>query len=89
MDGNCGRLNHCCWFKGQVCQYLTENPPESEFKYSCGLKNIYGTWEATHASQEYIDNVHPKMVEVGLGDIGCGDWPPPGHHCNTCGDTGV
>lgn len=80
----CGTANtHCCWFNGEVCQYLTKST-RPDFVWCCSLKRDKGTWAAVHTSPEYLTNVKPKMVALGYA-IDCGGWPPPGVVCNDCG----
>ena len=82
---NCGKTTHCCFFKGEVCQYLLENAVDG-YRYSCGLRLNSDSWAEVYALPEYQQNVAPKMAEIGYPDIGCGDWPPPGKSCRDCGE---
>jgi hypothetical protein len=79
---------HCCWFAGEVCQYLRPSKVDG-FNWACGLRTDLGSWEAAYASKEYIENVKEKVNAVG-GNLGldCGDWPNAGRKCYTCGEVG-
>jgi hypothetical protein len=86
--GLCGTGDgHCCWFGGAECAFV-EPVAMSVYKWRCGLRAKYGSWDAAHASPEYIEHVKAKMNAVsGLG-LDCGNWPPFGRKCNTCGEGG-
>lgn len=79
--------DHCCWFSGEVCQYLKASNTD-RFNWACGLRTDLGSWEAVHASPEYIENVKMRMNAVGGLGLDCGDWPNSGRKCNTCGEVG-
>ena len=78
--------DHCCWFAGIECPYVTASK-HPNFKYACSLREKYGSWEATHQSPEYLKDVKHKIKVEIHGDIDCGDWPPPGQTCH-CGEKG-
>tara|TARA_R110000824_G_scaffold92561_4_gene224453 strand:- start:71 stop:328 length:258 start_codon:yes stop_codon:yes gene_type:complete len=83
---NCGKVDHCCWFQGNICKYLKESD-HPDFKWACSLKETYGSWEAAYASDEYIRDVKHKVNAVSPGGLDCGDWPF-NRVCNTCGEKG-
>lgn len=84
-DGN--EADHCCYF-GEVCQFLEENTVPGR-RWACGLRRVYGSWEAAEASQEFQEIVLPKAISVGLGESYlCSAWPPAGETCATCGAKG-
>lgn len=80
----CGKQDHCCYFEGEVCQYLIESP-HPDFQFACSLRVKYGGWDETHKSPEYLSQVKPKLIAIGYPDTDCGDWPPPGVACGSCG----
>jgi len=83
----CGTTeDHCCWLFGEVCQYLRRAPQGSEYKWRCSLREQVNSWDDVYQMQEYQTNVQPKLDAMGYGDIGCGDWPPPGTVCHDCGE---
>lgn len=85
---NCGKGDdHCCWFWGTECPYVTASP-HPDYKWSCGLRLKYNSWSEVHKSEEYIRDVRDKMHRVKPGGVDCGDWPPMGKKCNTCGEKG-
>jgi hypothetical protein len=79
--------DHCCWFSGEVCQYVKPSEVDG-FNLACSLRTKYGSWESVHASPEYTEHVKDKMNAVGGLGLNCGDWPNAGHKCNTCGEVG-
>jgi hypothetical protein len=84
--GKCGTTEeHCCWFKGVVCEYL-EPSKNDDFIWQCRLRASKDSWEEVHKSKEYIDNIKPKWYSIGHPTTNCGDWPPVGNHCNDCGE---
>jgi hypothetical protein len=84
MALKCGQLDHCCWFNGKVCKYLVENAAEG-YRYSCGLKLKYGTWDRAMSSDEWMTDIKPLMEQIGYVGLKCNEWPPKGVKCNTCG----
>lgn len=76
---------HCCWVRGEPCQFLREN--EGGRRWACGLRLELGSWEAVHADSRYLAEIRPAWDEVGAPDD-CGDFPGPGRHCGTCGEEG-
>jgi len=84
----CGTAkDHCCWFTGEVCQYVRPSEVEG-FNWACSLRTDLGSWEAVYQSKEYTTNVKHKVNAVGGLGLDCGDWPHAGHKCNTCGEVG-
>ena len=85
--GNCGTgIDHCCYFKGEACQYViaVNRPP---FKWACSLRDELGSWDAVYKDPRYIKNVKPKMSLVaGAEHLDCGDWPEKTAHknCREC-----
>ena len=79
----CGRKDHCCWFKGVICEYLVESP-HPDFKFACLLRLRAESWDEVYQMPEYIRNIKPKMIEAGYKDVDCGDWPCD--KCGTCGE---
>ena len=48
----------------------------------------YGSWETVYNSQEW-PNVMSQALSVGLTEsYRCGNWPPIGHKCESCGVIG-
>ena len=85
--GLCGTAEtHCCWMQGEECAYVIPSP-DPQFRWRCSLRSRYGSWFRTHISPEYLQWVKPKLVAAGIMED-CGDWPPPGQHCNDCGERG-
>lgn len=80
--GECNGLadDHCCYIHGVQCQYLVEN--QAGRRWACSLKIKYNDWDSVLASDEYRQDVAPKLKPMG---INCRDWPGPGNHCGTCG----
>lgn len=78
---------HCCWFKGVQCEFLEPSNKEG-FYWQCGLRAEAESWEEVHQNPLYVDNVKPKMAEIGYPDSNCGDWPLAGQKCNDCGQVG-
>ena len=76
--------DHCCYVNGSPCRYLEENTV-SERRWACGLRRIYGNWDDVHSDEGYLKYVKPCWDKAGIAD--CGDWPPVGTKCNTCGVT--
>jgi len=78
--------DHCCYF-GEVCQHLEENTVEGR-RWACGLHRQYGSWVAVYLSPEW-----PAVLENAINHglpvtYRCGDWPPAGETCATCGVEG-
>jgi len=85
----CGTAKeHCCWFKGVVCQYLTQADQPSKFTWACSLRAKANSWAEVHASADYLANVKPKFADAGLDGMDCGNWPYAGGKCNDCGEVG-
>ncbi len=79
----CGKNDHCCWFDGKRCQFLVTSQ-HPDFDYSCILRTMYGSWEEVHKSEEYLEVAKLDLKKAGY-KIDCGDWPPDGVACHTCG----
>lgn len=83
----CGTASdHCCHLgRHGVCQYLvqSDNP---EFTWACALRQAANSWASVYATDEYQQNVKPKLDDMNMPD--CGDWPPLGVTCATCGEVG-
>lgn len=78
--------DHCCWFQGRVCEFLEENTVPGR-RWACGLFRELGSWDAVHADPRY-EPVKVRMSTLSFAPALCGDWPPPGKVCNTCGGCG-
>jgi hypothetical protein len=78
--------DHCCYL-GQrgVCEHLEEGTVEGR-RWACGLRREYGSWDAAHASPDYVE-IRSYFRSVGT-TVDCGDWPAPGNKCGTCGVIG-
>ncbi len=72
---------HCCWINGKQCPHL-EHHPDWERKWNCHLLINNGSWEAVYKTAEWQRDVKPFCDKLG---VRCGDWPPPGEVCATCG----
>lgn len=80
--------DHCCWFNGEVCQFLEENTVPGR-RWACGLHRKYGGWEGALASPEYIQHVQIKYDTIPqLQGLNCRDWPRVGEQCGACGGVG-
>ena len=73
--------DHCCYF-GEPCEHIEENTVPGR-RWACGLYRVHGSWEAVYQAPEY-QSVREKLTQFGIV-VDCGDWPPPGERCNTCG----
>ncbi len=76
--------DHCCWVDGKVCPHLEENTVEGR-RWACGLLVALGSWEAIYATEAWQRDVKPLCDRLGMR---CGDWPPKGKTCATCGVIG-
>ena len=79
--------DHCCFVAGDVCPHLEEHTVPGRL-WSCGLRRELGSWEAVHADPRYLADVKPHIEASPLGSMDCGDWPPPGVTCPSCGASG-
>ena len=77
--------DHCCWISGVACEHLEENTVEGR-RWACGLLRQLGSWESVHSSDEYAE-VRVMIRSIGI-EVDCGDWPPSGVTCGTCGVSG-
>jgi len=85
--GRCGTsTDHCCWINGQQCPYVV-NSPNAGFNWACSLRLREGDWAKVYETPEYRAFVRPALTAAGIAKD-CGDWPPPGHKCNECGEVG-
>lgn len=86
----CSRVgeDHCCWLRGEPCRYVTDAGPGADPRWSCSLRVEHGGWAPVHADARYLVNVKPELEAMGI-TVDCGDWPPPGEVCGTCGATSV
>ena len=80
--------DHCCYFRGEVCQYLRQEYPTDRYKWSCALRTELGDWDKVHNDERYIINVKPNYTLIGHPDLNCGDFPQKGVTCHTCGNIG-
>lgn len=79
--------DHCCYVNDGVCKYLLENVVEGR-RWACGLRNELGSWDAVHQDPRYVQEVKIHWLKTSLKDYDCGQWPPPGFTCGTCGVVG-
>lgn len=87
--GTCkgNREDHCCHLGTYgVCMFLAENAVDGR-RWSCSLRTELGSWDAVHSDERYLLNVRPKLDSIGIA-VDCGNWPPPGTICGTCGVSG-
>ena len=75
--------DHCCYLNGKVCNYLEEYSMPGR-RWACGLYRQYGSWVAVYNHPGYILTVKPALEAMGI-TVDCGDWPPSGQECATCG----
>lgn len=76
--------DHCCWLGGYgVCRFLVEHVAGR--RWSCSLRTELGDWARVHVDARYVAVVQPFWDGYGDGGGACGDWPPPGVRCGTCG----
>lgn len=81
-DGN--SEDHCCYLgKHGVCNFLEENTVPGR-RWACGIYRHYGSWSKVHNSNIYLEFIRPKLNEMDI-EQNCGDWPPSGTACGTCG----
>ena len=79
--------DHCCYLGEQgVCRYLEENTVPGR-RWACGLRRQAKSWEKVYTYKRYQKNIRPALDKMGIKE-NCGDWPPPGETCNTCGMNG-
>jgi hypothetical protein len=69
-----------------VCRFLEEGTVDGR-RWACGLRRELGDWDKVHADSRYLEDVKPILEGIGVA-VDCGDWPPPGKACGTCGVTG-
>lgn len=74
--------DHCCYVNGKLCEHLEENTVEGR-RWACGLYRVHQSWEAVYLAPEY-PAVRAALRGVGI-KVDCGDWPPHGERCATCG----
>lgn len=80
--------DHCCHLgKYGVCEHLADVHPVTGRRWICTLREQLGSWERVHVDPRYLDNVKPKLDDIGI-TVDCGDWPTPGQTCATCGVIG-
>lgn len=79
--------DHCCHLGGHVCRYLAVVGTTGR-RFACRLRSELGNWQAVHADPRYLADVKPVLEALPTVDGDCGDWPPPGLTCGTCGVTG-
>ena len=77
---------HCCWIAGEPCVFLEENTVENRH-WVCGLRRELGSWDTVHEDPRYIDLIRPTFEHL-APEYNCGDWPPPGFRCESCGEVG-
>jgi hypothetical protein len=77
---------HCCWVNGQICPFLEIDTMPDRY-WACGLRRELGSWDAVHNDPGYIERVRPMWDRIDPL-MNCGDWPPPGKTCATCGAGG-
>lgn len=79
--------DHCCWVARAVCPHLEERTVPGR-RWACGLRRELGSWEAVHADARYLTGVKSYLETTALGNMDCGDWPPVGVTCPSCGAAG-
>ena len=74
---------HCCWIKGNVCQFLKENI-ETGYRWTCGLRFELGSWDAVLEAPRY-----QSVANSWAPGVNCRDWPGGegwnGVGCSKCG----
>lgn len=85
----CGTAgDHCCWLgRAGKCRFV-EASDEPGFNWRCSLRAELGSWGAVHSDARYLAHVRPALDTCGVVED-CGNWPPPGVKCNTCGEVGA
>ena len=81
--GLCGTgIDHCCYFKGATCPFVTavDKPP---FKWTCSLREELGSWESVHKDIRYTAIIPDLFKSIGLS-INCGEFPSKGVTCGDC-----
>ena len=77
-----GVADHCCHLGPVgVCTFLDTNVDGR--RWSCRLRAELGDWSKVHDDVRYVTVVQPTVRA--LVGVDCGDWPPPGVQCATCG----
>lgn len=77
---NCSKGDdHCCWLLGNPCHYVVNN--------KCSLLVREGSWEEVYKTEEYVNDVKPKLEFIRKG-MNCNDFPFVGEKCATCGSIG-
>jgi len=85
----CGNLDdHCCYFSGEICQFLRDDGPNVGRRWVCTLREEHGSWDGVYADPRY-QPVRERMLLLSTAPALCGDWPPTGKTCNTCGEIGT
>ena len=79
--------DHCCWFQGKACEFLVDTGRRHRRRWVCSLRDELGSWDAVHADPRY-EPVKERVLKLSTAPALCGDWPPPGTTCNTCGLVG-
>ena len=65
-----GKVDHCCYIAGKVCEFLTiTTDDEGEF-FRCGLRVELGSWDGVNADPRYKP----------IGEF----WDGNGHGFNYC-----
>jgi hypothetical protein len=84
--------DHCCHLGrafGGACRYVRDDGPLAvNRRWVCTLREELGSWSAVHSDPRYLADVKPALDAMPSFDGDCGDWPPPGETCGTCGVTG-
>ena len=74
--------NHCCHLgEHGVCEYLLEDV--DGFRWTCGLRRELGSWGKVLKDERYIENVQPKLDEIGP-DLTCKNYPNGDYECRQC-----
>ena len=76
--------DHCCYVAGVECDYLERNTVPGR-KWACALRRELGSWYKVHADARYLRDVRARLP-AHIPD--CGDWPPSGMVCASCGEVG-
>jgi hypothetical protein len=67
----------CCYLKGELCKYVRDDGPESEFRWTCTLREELGNWNLVHDDSRYKNDVKPLLEELNIKD--CGEYT-----CENC-----
>lgn len=79
------RDDHCCYVRGQPCQFVEKNTVEGR-RWACGLRRELGDWDEVLASDRYQTHVAPYFTN----GMNCRDWPDGnGANKGVCDECGL